>query len=263
LSVEVIHAACVDIVQIASPIIVVVLNALELGDIPPRELFSLIDELTHVKNWTSAGTDGIVKLPYIAALAYHHILGSFLIQSQRHTNAFDLLVSKIRYQDSRMTELWRAHEVMGYATSLGRRNNLVFPFVTGLYKSQRWINRFFSNEDDFIDSLRSYLCLASILELADFIWKGGVLPPSDGISFDVPPMFVKSLEIQELSRIVRRAVPDSDLVEMIAKHSGVRAEDLRKAWPAWMQAIFNWYTYPHENPIAGILDRTSSFPRLP
>jgi hypothetical protein len=222
-------------VSVAAPLFCLALCAVDSDLKSMRDQRAVIDDLLSLRKWNPSGRDVLVATPSGLAFVYHHILGAVLLDSGRRAEAVQLLTTRVRYAfGGTFDQMWREPEMMGWATSFNSNWTVASTFLQNLPQTQPWLMHFFVDDECYLIALRAYNFTASLLEMATAIASGGQqgAPKPER----VPPIFAQG---GELAAIMTAAVPDRQALETIARESNLDSNDLRRAWPAWCQAVVN------------------------
>ncbi len=199
----------------------------------------LIDDLLYVEGWLRGGSVRVVEMPRALAFVYHHIVGALYLDQSRHNDAMNLLTRQVRNKYGSATgPIWKDHELMGWVDSLAHDCLNSWKYVRSLWTSRKWLGEFFHSRAGFVDGYRAYVALASAIELADFLGRGGTHTQLEGeMMLDVPAMFVhpEDSEGANLSDIVARAIPSRRVLGDIVEIGGCSVEDFRAGWPLWFR----------------------------
>ena len=206
---------------------------------PVRDQRSLIDEFLSMEAWDRSGHVVVAGMPLALAFTYHHVLGAFLIASEKHHEAIRLLSIAVRSPAQvESHKLWQDRELMGWPASLGKNWLKAWEFLRDLYRLRPWMENFFHSQSSFVDSLRAYTLVASMLELSTFLGEDHAAEKLNDVNFlDVPPMFVMrepSASSMDLEKIVSKAIPDRSVLDEIAETGGTGSAHIREAWPTWI-----------------------------
>jgi len=232
-------------VTACSPLFVLALSAVDSEIESIRDQRGLIDDLLNIPAWNGSGQTVVVEVPSAMGLIYHYMLGAHLVASGRQAEAIDLLTAQVTDPVQRKTvTLWQSHNLMGWTKSLQGDCSVSWAFLKNLYKSQNWLAHFFISEMSFITALRAYALLGSALELSQFVREGkGTLEKLTGSAvLNVPPMFaISDHGGPKLAQVITLAIPRQTITELIARAGKVAPDDLRSAWPRWIDRWAAWH----------------------
>lgn len=229
-------------VEVCEPLLVLALSAVDSEIDSIRNQYALIDDFVSIEDWRPSGRTVVVSMPYALAYVYHHVLGAFLVESNKHRDAIRLLSTPGRIPNRTETcKLWQNHGLMGCIDSLGGSGLESWNFLCGFYDSKPWTHHFFPTRKSFLESLRAYTMLASMTELCSWLGDGGA--PDDlqkTMLLAVPPMFAIRGEYGSyLPEIVSKAIPDRSTLVSLADSGGTDVERVYQAWPGWFR---QWVT---------------------
>lgn len=224
-------------VGVAEPLFVLALSAVE-SEIPSiSDQSALIDDLLHLEGWDPNGACSVVYIPAALGFLYHHLLGTFLLESSRREDAIRLLTRSVRTRNETSVEaLWQNHELMGWVKSLDGNCITSWNFMRSLWPTKPWLATFFTSERSFFDSYRAYAALASCIELAAFLGKGATVGNLDqDLWLDVPPTFVHPVDDNgtDIAEIMRRAIPNNDILNCVITMGKCEEVAFRESWPIW------------------------------
>ncbi len=223
---------CLEAVQLAEPLMVLALCAVDSEHERIRRQLGLLDDLLRIPQWEPGGHSVIVEMPGSMAFFYHHMLGAFLVDAGYETDAVDLLTTNVAEPGLRGTRpLWQASELMGWPGSLGGNCLDAWNDLVQAYERMSWLSHFFTRPEGFQRALEGYRLLGSLIELCHFVSDGGNAERIGGrLSFNVPvPFGGGNLGDARLGM----AVPNADAVEAIISRFPVKADNVRQLWPDW------------------------------
>jgi hypothetical protein len=233
------------LLDIIAPFLILSLVAIQSEIEELHKQFSFIDDLLTPHNWPKGGQARLVSAPEAMTLSYHYVVGAFLVIDQSQEDAIDLLrmrVRRVHYND-KLTELRKCTEVMGWTDAIAGNCISAWNYLINIYDQHTWLESFFANSREYIDSLRAYQLLASILEMAEDLGTG-IDPrqwPKQELILDVPPMFLTPVKDGvDLERLIRMIIPTSEIRERIASSFGITSEKLVQAWPHWFRSLIRW-----------------------
>jgi hypothetical protein len=233
---EILHKAC----QGASPIMLLALSAVDSEIEGLADQRGLLDDLINIPEWHPSGIKIVIQAPFVLAYVFHNVLGAFLVASSRHREAVRLLRTRVPISvgSSRVRELWQSSDMMGWTDALGGALVKGWEFLNSLWEKHPWLGHFFVRRDDFLISLRAYVLLAGLLELASCVSRNGVLLPGEGAwRGSVPPLFLLPIsgnwDVPSTSKLVALAVPDRSAPEAVAEEYGCPVQQVRDSWPTF------------------------------
>ena len=226
-------------VRICEPLVVLALTAVDSEIESISDQRGLIDDFVSLDAWERSGNVFVIGMPIALAFMYHHVLGAFLIASAKHDGAIQLLSTTVRAPErAEACKLWEEHELMGWPASLGKDYFNASKFLRSLFDERPWMRHFFHSRSSFVDSMRAYGLMASMLELATFLGHGRSIEKSNDIAFlDVPVTFVMpepDTSVVDVDKIIRKAIPSRGVLDSIAEAGGTNSSRVREAWPAWI-----------------------------
>lgn len=181
-------------------------------------------------------------MPRALAYLYHHILGAFWVSSGKYQEASNLLLIKVCNPNlDHPCKLWQDHGLLGWVESLKRNMYKSWDFLCTFYDSNPWMHEFFVSSKAYLVSLRAYVFLASIIELADFVGKMGMDRTIDmGVYLEVPPTFlISNVNDASLDDLISKVIPDRLSLNQIATTGGADPDTMRREWPNWIKAWCN------------------------
>ena len=219
---------------------------LEAGTPWDDEPAELIRDFTKIPGWKRDGIT-VATAPDGLLLANHYVIGAFLVANRRHSEAIDLLRSQfeVKNQKTKRSELRKVSQYMGWTKSLGGDYKTPWSFVLSLYDKHLWLRNFFRDESEYKQSVRGYQCLASILELAEYVAGHGDIPEQIKINhwdFDVPPKFMDdAFPVEALNEASVSAIPNRAVTKLVADSFGIQDDQIRKNWKNWAQVLAYWF----------------------
>lgn len=237
-------------VDAAAPFYILALTAAGSGLEEISRQSALLDDLLTPREWEYSGPARVVNAPQALAMVYHYLLGGQLMSQGRHADAIELLRTPIVDPRSTSTsELWKHHSIIGWTDSLDRNCDVAWSFLLDLYGEHRWLQGFFVDANDFIDSLRAYQFIASLLELSDYLHHKGDLSElvkSTLTSLDVPPMFLLPAPSQQnrandFLTPFRIAIPHPGVISTVGAAYGIHADAIDSFWPDWFRILLRWH----------------------
>ncbi len=232
-------------VQTYEPLFLLALSAVESGIPELADQRALLDDCLEVPNWDLSGLTVVVSMPNVIGYTYHHLLGSFLVSSRVYDAALRLLTTLTRVQGNETQELCAVREMWWGSDELGRMSEEQWNSVAQRYRPQGWLAHFFVREEEYVESLRAYGILASLVELGRFIAQGDgpeLLKENVDLVLSVPPIFVVGGEPKTaFLAALRRALPDRRTVVLLADTCSIKLEDLYRYWPLWYKWWLKWH----------------------
>lgn len=255
-------------IEVCEPLLVLALTAVDSEIESVRYQHGLIDEFLSMEAWERSGHVVVAGMPLALAFTYHHVLGAFFLASDKHHEAIRLLSIAVRTPAQvESHKLWQDRELMGWPASLGKDWLNGWEFLRGLYGVRSWMRTFFQSQSSFMDSLRAYTLVASMLELSAFLGEDHEVEKLNALDWlDVPPMFVMrepTASSIDLDKIVSRAIPDRSVLDEIAETGSTSSARVREAWPTWISRWAHELSPTHELLAFRLKDLVKQPPPLP
>lgn len=237
-----VHAA----IDAIAPYFVLALTAIESGIEQIRDQRALIYDLISPRDWKRSRERRVVDTPEALAMAYHYVVGAFLVESGQHSEALEFIVMPIQSGSSepQATELWRHTELIAWSDALDGNCAVSWRFLQSLLARHGWLASYFVDEVAFVKALRAYQLLASVTELAEFVSRGEKKESAldNLIRFDIPPMFLIGDENGHgVGAVLALAIPDEASLALIAERFKVGVSDLVEYWPWWFRGLVAWF----------------------
>lgn len=239
--IESLHEGCRE----ASSLMMLALAAVDSEIDTLSDQRGVLDDLVSISGWGRGGHMVVAESPNVIAYVYHNILGGLLVSSNRHDEAIRLLRTTIPMTvgSSHVGELWQNPEMMGWAESLQHRVTDGWQFLHVVWSRQKWLAHFFVDSRELYVGIRAYMMLAGLLELAEFVARGGDISTLDTResleSLAVPPMCFSSMgqlgDAPSTEKLISMAVPDHRVIEQIAAQFGCKADAIVRAWPGFFK----------------------------
>jgi len=160
-------------ISTASPLICAALVAVESDRETVANQTGILDDFLQLSNWNRAGYRRVVETPLLIAHFFHHVMGAIFINEREHHRAISLLSSTVQ-AETRLEPgpLWASHELMFASEALTTSVTEMWRFLLGLYPKLTWLSHFFVNEREYVEGVRAYRTVASLIELGKQLVSG-------------------------------------------------------------------------------------------
>lgn len=240
----------------ASPLLCAALVAVESNREAVSNQTGILDDFFQVPNWNQGGYRRVVETPLLIGHFLHHVMGALFINGREHRRAITLLCSTVQ-ADTRLEPgpLWRSHELMFAAEAVTDSVTEMWRFLLGLYPKLTWLSHFFVNDREYIEGIRAYRAVASLIELGKELASGRDLRTSKTVFPSVAPVFLTNprglREPSNAASLISKAVPTTEVLNDICKATGCDPDQIYKAWPEWFGVLVRAYSELYSNTVAG------------
>ena len=159
-------------------------------------------------------------------------MGALFINGREHRRAITLLCSTVQ-ADTRLEPgpLWCSNKLMFAAEAVTDSVTEMWQFLLGLYPKLTWLSHFFVNDRVYIEGIRAYRAVASLIELGKELASGRDLITSKTVFPSVAPVSTRGDHSQLRHKVTdRRGGPGNIFVDRPASNIG-------QSCPAFLRAV--------------------------
>jgi hypothetical protein len=190
------------------------------------------------------------------AMIAHHVLGAAYLSLGLPGGAIDLLRQTYLHPSRRTQErLIYIAPAMGFSRAFHCDCTQTWAWLMACWEKMPWITSIFTTRQEWEASLRAYHMMASLVEFA--CPQETRTSPLSNYRATTPLCFMTG-DHNEFVHILNVALPSSEAVTELARTCGVNEEDLRQAWPQWVEVMlstranytggmYTWNTFAGEN----------------
>jgi hypothetical protein len=248
-----------------APLIALSLGGLASGHPKFRDQVGLLEDILNPTEWQRGGFVVRTELPETGAFVYQALHGAMCMNLGDLSAAIALARTRT---ESRKTQepvpLWGRTDIVGWPESLGRNADAAWNVAFDLATRWSWIDQVFGHSEDYQVALYAYYVTLSVLELAEWLHAGNVVPDASAgdLFLAIPPVFDRAPD--EVKRRGYRLLTSmrAEFRDLL-RNLGVDENKIRSEWPKWMSQQRKWRgslrvalgrALPHERLIEDILE---------
>jgi len=244
--IEDMQAAALEGLSAYSALFSIALAGVESGREKFTNQIAIIDEILNQRNWSPAGKQRIVDFPKSIAYIYQALHGASCLQTSQLALAIKFARTKVTLpMEDSSHPLYLIHDVVGWPSSLGRKSNEAYTFLTTLPDKWEWLIEKFGNPVEYREAICAYYMSLNILEFVDTIAQGKeeIFEQAE-IRLDIPLCFLED-DHEITRRAYRLLLNDPDAVKSIWKNLRIEDSAIQKYWPLWINHLKYWLARMH------------------
>ena len=229
-------------VDIVSPLICVSLAGVESGKENFNDQKSVLHDLFTIVEWKDSNYSVWIDTPDVLRYVFHSLHGGLSLKTDQLSLALNLVQENVRINRAESQgKVWEMHALTGYGHS-GTRSYVsskdYWNHLANAYENWEWLSLIFANDLEYRTLLVAYYMALNIHELAAKIASrnpGGF----DKYRFKVELDFLSEID-ETKERAVNILLRDPKVIELW-KSMGVKQEDMKNSWKAWIERCKNWF----------------------
>lgn len=226
-----------------APLFAISLAGIESGRKSFVNQISFLDEIKFPKDWNGNGLTRIVHLPQFAIFIFHSLHGALCLQTEQIPVAMNLICTRMnRYSSDISQPLYKNHEFMGWADTIGGRISNSWRFLMELSNEWTWLNEIFGDIEDYKVAMCAYYMALNIFELANFFIENPdkiKIPIDRELSLKIPACFIVENDLIQRKAYTMLTANQENLKSIWHKLN-LTDECMKSNWDVWLEQTLSW-----------------------